>query len=123
MEQNPLLATCPNFGDHLSNAVSRLSKLLQRIKSEKERPEFLREFRRSVEKHSDVVTDVRNTVEHMDERIQKGEIAAGKPIMLTCSQEGDKILVSNCEMKFEDLAMLLERMHELAQDILTIKKT
>lgn len=114
------------FTDHIGscmNAVSRLSKLLNRIKSEKERPDFPTELRRLVERYSDTVTHVRNTVEHMDERIQKGEIAPGKPIMLTCNQEGDKILVSNCEMKFKDLAMLLEKMHELAQHILTIKQT
>jgi hypothetical protein len=113
------------FTDHMEtciNAVSRLSKLLKRIKSEKEAPDFPRELRRLVEKHSEFVTDVRDTVEHMDERIQKGAIAPGKPIMLTCSQEGDKILVSNSEMKFTDLAMLLEKMHEIALYILAIRQ-
>ncbi|GAH38523.1 unnamed protein product [marine sediment metagenome] len=80
---------------------------------------YRRNFIRLVDKS---VRDIRNTVEHMDERIQKGEIALGKPIMLTCSQEGDRILVSDCELDFTGLAMVLEKMHEIAQHVLTIKK-
>jgi len=113
------------FTDHIEtciNAVSRLLKLLNRIKSEKASSSFPRELRKLVETHSKSVRDVRDTVEHMDELIHKGEIALGKPIMLTCSQEGDRILVSDCELNFTDLAMVLEKMHEIAQHILTIKK-
>lgn len=113
------------FTDHIEtciNAVSRLLKLLNRIKSEKASSSFPRELRKLVETHSKSVRDVRDTVEHMDELIHKGEIAPGKPIMLTCSQEGDRILVSDCELNFTDLAMVLEKMHEIAQHILTIKK-
>jgi len=113
------------FTDHIEtciNAVSRLFKLLERIKLEIESPSFPRELRKLVEKYSESVKTVRDTVEHMDERIRKDEIAPGKPIMLTVSQEGDGILVSDREMKFKDLAMVLEKMHEIALYILTIKK-
>jgi len=129
-----LLAEVAEHGRHLRsyaftdrietciNAVSRLFKLLERIKSEKESPSFPRGLRRLVETHSKSITTIRDTVEHMDELIQKDEIAPGKPIMLTCSQEGDRILVSNYEVKFTDLAMVLEKMHEIALYILTIEK-
>lgn len=113
------------FTDHIEtciNAVSRLFKLLERIKSEIESPSFPRELRKLVETHSESVKTIRDTVEHMDERIREDEIAPGKPIMLTVSQEGDGLLVSDCEMKFKDLAMVLEKMHEIALYILTIKK-
>jgi len=113
------------FTDHIEtciNAVSRLFKLLERIKSERESPSFPRELRKLVETCSESVKTIRNTVEHMDELIRKDEIAPGKPIMLAVCQEGDGLLVSDCEMKFNDLAMVLEKMHEIALYILTIKK-
>ena len=105
------------FTDHIEtciNAVSRLFKLLERIKSEIESPSFPRELRKLVETRSESVKTIRNTVEHMDERIREDEIAPGKPIMLTVSQEGDGLLVSDCEMQFKDRAMVLENMHEIA---------
>jgi hypothetical protein len=113
------------FTDHIEtciNAVSRLFKLLERIKSEKESPTFPRELRRLVETHSDSVKTVRDTVEHIDERIQKDEVAQGKPIMLTVSENDDGVLVSNCEIKFKELAMVLEKMYEIALYLITVKK-
>ncbi len=65
------------FTDHIEtciNAASRLFKLLEGIRSEKEAPNFSRELRRLVEKHGEFVKDVRNTVEHMDERSQRVEL-------------------------------------------------
>ncbi len=113
------------FTDHIEtciNALSRLFKLLERIKSEKDSPKFPRELRRLIETKSESVADVRNSVEHIDEQIQKGEIAPGKPIMLTINKNSDGILISSFEIKFAELAMVLEKMHEIALYILTIKK-
>ena len=113
------------FTDHIENcinAVRRLYGLLERIKSEKESPEFPRELRRLVETQSKSILDVRDTVEHVDERIQKGEIAPGKPIMLAVSKTEDSVVVADCEIKFKELALILEKMNEIAQYILTIKK-
>ena len=113
------------FTNHIEtciNAVSRLFKLLERIKSEKESPAFPRELRRLVETKSESVENVRNAVEHIDEQIRKDEIAPGKPIMLTVNKKNDGVIVSNYELKFAELAMVLEKMYEIALYILTIKK-
>lgn len=64
------------------NAIRRLYGLLERFKSEKESPVMPRELRKLVETKMKLVVDIRHAVEHMDERIQNGEIATGKPIML-----------------------------------------
>jgi len=113
------------FTDHIEtciNAVSRLFKLLERIKSEKESPAFPRELRRLVETKSESVANVRNVVEHIDKLIQNDELAPGRPIMLAVSKDDDGVMVSNHEIKFEELAMVLEKMHEIALYILTVKK-
>jgi len=115
----------PAFTDHIEtciNAVRRLYKLLQRIKSERESPVLPRELRRLVEKIEESIVDIRDAIEHMDERIQNDEIAPGKPIMATVNKNGDGVVVSKYEMKFEELAIVLKKMHEIALYILTIKK-
>jgi len=113
------------FTNHIEtcvNAVSRLFKLLERIKSEKDSPVVSRELRRLVETKSKFIDYIRNAVEHMDELIQKDEIALGQPIMLALSKNDDGVVVSNYEIKFKELAMVLEKMYEIALYILTVKK-
>jgi len=113
------------FTDHIEtciNAIARLYKLLDGIKSEPESPTLPRETRRLVETQTRPIKDIRDTIEHMDERIQKGELAPGKPIMPVLSENDDSVVVSNHEIKFKELSMILRTMHEIAQYILTVKK-
>jgi hypothetical protein len=114
-----------SFTDHIEtciNATARLFKLLERIKSEKEAPAFPRELRRLVETKSKSIANIRDTVEHVDEQIHNGEIAPGQPIMLTVGGNDESIVIGNYEIKFEELAMVLRKIHEIAQYILTIRK-
>lgn len=113
------------FTDHIENcinAVWRLYRLLERFKSEKKSPVLPRELRRLVETIEESIVDIRHAIEHMDERIQNGEIYPGIPVMATVSQNGDGVVVSKYEIKFEELAVVLKKMHEIALYILTIKK-
>jgi hypothetical protein len=113
------------FPDHIEtciNAVRRLYKLLERIEAEKESPELPRELRRLVETMEVTIVDIRDAIEHIDEMIQKDEIAPNRPIMAAGSENWDAVVVANEEIKFEDLAMVLRKMHEIALYLLTIKK-
>jgi len=113
------------FPDHIEtciNAVRRLYKLLERIKTEKELPGLPRELRRQVETIQGTIVKIRGAIEHMDELILKGEIAVGKPVMAAGSENWDAVVVANEEIKFEDLAMVLRKMHEIALYLLTIRK-
>jgi hypothetical protein len=113
------------FTDHIEtciNAVRRLYKLLERIKAEKESPELPRELRKQVEKKEGTIIGIRGAIEHMDKLILKGETGVGKPIMAAGSETWDAVVVSNYELKFEELAMVLRAMHEIALYLLTIKK-
>lgn len=113
------------FTDHIENcinAVRRLYGLLDRIKSEKESPGLPRELRRLVETQSKSMIDIRDAVEHLDERIQKDEVAPGRPIMLAVNKIEDGVVVADYEIKFRELALVLEKMNEIAQYILTIKQ-
>lgn len=113
------------FTNHIEtciNAVSRLFKLLERIKAERDSPAVPRELRKLVETKSKSIDYIRNAVEHMDELIQRDEIALGQPIMLALSKNDDSVVVSNYEIKFKELAIVLEKMYEIAQYILTVKR-
>ena len=104
------------------NATARLFRLLERIKSEKQSPALPRELRRLLETKSESIADVRDAVEHMDSLIRNDEIAPGKPVMMTVSEKDDAVIVSSYEIEFEELAMGLQKMHEIAQYVLTIKE-
>ena len=98
------------------NAVRRLYKLLDRINAEKESPYIPRELRRLVESHEIAIKNVRNTSEHMDNIIQD------KPVMLTVSEDNVGVIVSDYKLKFNELDIVLRKMHEVAEYILSIKK-
>jgi len=113
------------FTDHMEtciSATSRLSRLLDRLKSERQSPSFPKELRRFVETKSRSVQDVRNAVEHMDEEIRCDRVAPGKPITLTVNENGDGVLASNYQVSFRDLANVLEKFNEIALYILRIKE-
>jgi len=113
------------FTDHIEtciNAVRRLFRLLERIKSEKESLEIPTELLELVEAKTNSIAHVRNAAQHMDERIEKGKRTSGEPIMLTLSKNEDGVVVLKHELKFEELAMVLKKMHEIAVHILTVKK-
>lgn len=105
------------------SAIRRLYRLLDRINSEtRDSPLFPRELRRLLKAQSQSMIDIRDTAEHLDDRIREGEVAVGSPIMLTINKTEDGIVVADYEIKFKDLALVLEKMNEIGQYVLTIKK-
>ena len=113
------------FTDHIEsciNAVRRLYKLLERIKAERESPELPIELRRQVETKKEIIREIRVAIEHMDELILNDRMGVGKPVMPVGSQNWDAVVVASEEVKFEDLAMVLRKMHEIALYLLAIKK-
>lgn len=105
------------------SAIRRSYRLLDRINSEpRDSPLFPRELRRLLKAQSQSMIDIRDTAEHLDDRIREGEVAVGSPIMLTINKTEDGIVVADYEIKFKDLALVLEKMNEIGQYVLTIKK-
>jgi hypothetical protein len=113
------------FTDHIEtciNAIRRLYKLLERIKAERQSPELPRKLLKQVEMKEGTMAKIRNAIEHMDELILRGEVGEGKPIMAAGNDNWDAVVVSSYELKFEEVAMVLRAMHEIALYLLTIKK-
>jgi hypothetical protein len=100
------------------NAVFRLSKFLWNFKSEEIPTGIPREARRLIETQRETIKGIRDVIEHMEEKIQRGEASPNKLIMLSLNDESDGVAILDCEMKFSSLAVILERMHEIALHLL-----
>ena len=105
---------------HLENCVnvtSRLLKILEKIKSERGAFEIPRQVRREIESYSGKVNSIRNSVEHMDEKIQRGETSEG-PIMLSVGTQRDRAIIADQHILFADLAWTLRKLYEVAHCLL-----
>jgi hypothetical protein len=114
------------FTDHMENcinAISRLFRLLDRINSEKDSLKSPRALRRLLHTKNKLITDFRNSVEHIDEQIQKDEIFSGNPVMITYNKDGDGIAISKFELKHQELASVLTNLNEIALYLLQLKTT
>jgi len=110
-----------NFTDHFENcinATARLLKLLDKIKNESRSPSISRLVRRLVEAYSKSIPDIRNAIEHMDEKIRGDEIVEGQPVMLSVGDDGDKATIASYHIKFNDLATTLRKLHAVAKQLL-----
>ena len=111
------------FTNHIEtcfNVIKRLSMLMKRINNEESSPMIPDHLKDILDNKT--IIDIRNTVEHLDERIQNRKIPKGRPIMLTVGPNADSLLISKYEIRFEELALVLERMREIALYILTVKR-
>jgi hypothetical protein len=108
----------PNHMETCINAIRRLYNLQDGINRTKK--EFIiipRDLRKIIQSYFDPIKDVRDEVEHLDEKINL-QISQGEPIMLTVNDAGDGIMISSFEIKFTEIANVLKNMHQIAVYIL-----
>ena len=97
------------------NSLRRCLRLLDRMKTfNLGDSDEARLFRRSVQATSRAVPDVRNAIEHMDEKIARGEVTEGQPIALMISEVGDRACIAGEEILFSDLASTIRKLHAFA---------
>lgn len=114
------------FTDHFENCINALSRLLKQldsIKSESGRWKVTRQVRRSIEAHARSIPNIRNSAEHMAERIQKDELQERQPVMLSIGGNGDKAVLSEYEIKFDEVASAIRGLHKVALDLLDVKSS
>lgn len=111
----------PDYMETCINALSRLYKLLIAIGNEKKSPQIPRSVRRLLLSQNDSVNNIRNSIEHMDKEIQSSSIAGGKPMALSINDTNDGILISGFGISFQDLAIVLKNMNEVAFYLLKLK--
>jgi hypothetical protein len=110
------------FTDHLEtciNATHRCLRLLDRLKTELP---VDRTTRRALESNAESLADMRNALEHMDEMIQRGELRPGEPIMIGLPDSQDKAVVAGFEVRFDDLARTLRRLHAAGSSLFPVSQ-
>ncbi len=111
-----------DFTDHFEtcvNALNRLLKQLDVIKNETSYWKISRPVRNSIVAHSRLIPDIRDAAEHMEEHIRGDEVNG--PVMLMTSENGDKAIIGEYEIKFSDVATALRRLHQIACDLCSLE--
>jgi len=113
------------FCDHMENcinAVHRAIRLLDRIKQANNIGRNLnRTLKRKIAAGSRFIENIRDTFEHIDERIQRDQIPAGELIMIgLAGATNDRIRVAGEELRLDDLAQTIRTLRELGRVLVKI---
>jgi hypothetical protein len=108
------------FIDHMENCIStvrRIIRVLDILKGNQDGLAFLRTIKRHIESMTRPIIDVRDTVEHIDERIHKDVIQENEPLMLMITDSQDGIMIGGQSLKFSTLSTLVKQLHALGQSM------
>ena len=108
------------FVDHMENCIStirRILRFLDVLKGNQDGLAFPRIVRKHIESLTTPIIDVRNTVEHMDERIQNDVIQENEPVMLKITDSQNGIMIGGQLLKFSTLSILIKQLHALGQSM------
>ena len=109
-----------SFVDHAENcvnAIRRLLRLLEYIKRQSMSPPIPKIPRKLIEASRNIIKDVRNTVEHLDEGIQKDEHGEGEPIMLFLTDDGRSMVIGKHSLKFCNLESVIRNLYDIGKHL------
>jgi hypothetical protein len=115
-----------SFSDHMENCINsvrRLLRLLERINGDKYAPTIPRDEKRFLFSQGKKLIDLRDTFEHMDERIQLDEIGTHEAIMVKLGGSDDRIEIGPYQITFLELAGIISKLHGLASYLVFISDT
>lgn len=108
------------FVDHMENCIStvrRILRFLDILKGNQGGLVFSRTVKNHIKSMKTDIIDVRDTVEHMDERIQHDVIQENEPVMLKITDSQDGIMIGGQSLKFSTLSTLIKQLHVLGQSM------
>ncbi len=109
-----------SFSDHMENCIHtirRMLRIIERVKSTVDNPGIPRTMRKLIDSFSTQVVHVRDTIEHIDEKIQKDEIGDNEPVMLKLGGDSDQIEIGNYVLKLHTLVSLIKNLHNFAKEM------
>ena len=98
------------------NACRRLSYFLEQVKG----VPVVKLSHRTIKADSAEIKDVRDTLEHMAEKIAQGVIQDGHPIFLCPTQDGRAFSLGEYTLQFERLAFVLKIFHKVADHLIEL---
>lgn len=102
-----------SFPDHMENCINstrRLLALLDRLKTIRE-ARIPKTTRKWLESRGKGLTDIRDTIEHIDEKIQRDELGEQGTIAIGLEGAGDTIGIGQHQIKCSELAGILNKLH------------
>jgi hypothetical protein len=112
------------FVDHLENCLNasrRLLLSLDHLKKDRTVPHLERANRREVEVGGRGIVDVRNTLEHMAERIDRGDVQDGQPVVLCLTDDGRAVTVGDASLRLDTLASVLQHFYSIGKNLVEAK--
>lgn len=113
------------FVDHMENCIAsvrRILRFLDILKGNQDGLAFSRTVRKHIESLTSSILDVRNTIEHMDERIQNDIIQSNEPVILKISDTQNGIIIAQHVLKFSVLSTLIKKLHEIGHSMAAWRK-
>jgi len=108
------------FVDHMENCIStvrRILRFLNILKGNQDGLAFPQTVRNHIKSMTKSIICVRDTVEHLDERIQHDVIQENEPVMLKITDSQDGIMIGGQSLKFSTLSTLIKQLHALGQSM------
>jgi hypothetical protein len=101
-------------------SVRRALRYIEALRSDMTAPAQERLRRRAAESRAKELKDVRETVEHLAERIADGSMRTGEPVVLWLTTDQKGVQLGSHVLSFEALAHLLRYIHQIAVDLLDV---
>ncbi|CAB1058296.1 hypothetical protein D1BOALGB6SA_3052 [Olavius sp. associated proteobacterium Delta 1] len=99
------------------STVRRILRFLDILKGNRDGLAFPRTVRKHIESLTTPIIEVRNTIEHMDKKIQNDVIQENEPVMLKITDSQDGIIIAGQSLKFSTLSTLIKKLHALGQSM------
>jgi hypothetical protein len=104
-----------NHAENCINALRRALHLLSAMKSEQFSPAIPKIPRKLIEALGDKIKDIRDTIEHLDEKIQKDEHVQGEPVMLVVTDDERSMSICNQNLKFCELELIIRKLYNIGK--------
>jgi hypothetical protein len=99
------------------NSTKRALRFIARQATHQAGPEVERLTRRLLRNHEKLITSIRDSIEHMDESVQTGELKEGEPHALDISPDSEFLEIASYRLSLASLAQILRHLRGLASEL------
>jgi len=71
--------------------------------------------RKSIEAHKNIIKNIRDTIEHLNEKIQNDECSKGEPVMLSIAEDEKSIVLCKQNFRFCDLELVIRSFYDIGK--------
>lgn len=99
------------------SSTKRALRHIDRLARHPGGPNVERAVRRLLESHGQVITPLRDAIEHMDEAVLDERLADGEPHTLAISRDSKYLEIASYRLAFDKLTQVLRRLRGLTEEL------